>query len=159
MKLTRGLQRQRLSASRKVKPPAWFLLLVVLGLAWNLAGVASFLSDVMLSEARLAAMPEAQRALYLSMPAWAWTAYGVAVFSGSLGCLALLLRRNFAVPLLLLSLLAVLLQMFHAWFVARAAATQSLSDLLLPALVIGVAVGLLVMAVQARNQVWTGRAP
>lgn len=156
MKLTRGIERLRLSAPKRIKPPAWFLLLAVLGLAWNLAGVVSFLSDMMLPEARLAAMPEAQRALYLSTPTWALIAYGVAVFAGSLGCLALLLRRNFAVPLLLLSLLAVLAQMFHAWFVTRAAAPQDPAGMLAPALVIVVAAGLLVLAVQARNQCWTG---
>jgi hypothetical protein len=44
------------------------------------------------------------------MPAWLWLDYAVAVLAGTGGAIALLLRRRVAVPLFLLSLIAVVVQ-------------------------------------------------
>jgi hypothetical protein len=44
------------------------------------------------------------------MPGWAWAAYALAVWAGTLGALALLMRRRWAVTLFALSLAGVVVQ-------------------------------------------------
>jgi hypothetical protein len=155
IKPTGPLLGRRLSESKQVKAPGWFTLVALLAVIWNGAGVAAFSSDFFLPEFKQAAMPEAQRALYLSTPAWAWTAYALAVGCGLLGSLALLARRSISVALFLVSLLALLVQMFHAFFLARAAAALGPSSMIVPGLIVVIAVYLLVLATQARNHRWT----
>lgn len=139
-----------LGRPKKPGPPAWFTVVALLALVWNGAGVASFIRDLTISPEALQAMPEAQRALHLSTPAWAWGAYAVATLCGALGSLLLVLRKQLAVPLFMLSLAGVLVQMFHAFFVARAANAGTW----LPLVVIAVAVYLVIFSMQARNRGW-----
>lgn len=66
-----------------------------------------------MSEAALAALPEAQRQLIENTPAWAYFLYAVAVFAGTLGSVLLILKKASAVPVFLVSLLAIIMQMSH----------------------------------------------
>ena len=47
--------------------PAWFRIVGVLALIWNLMGVSAYLMQVNMSEEDMAALPEAQR-----VPPWDW---------------------------------------------------------------------------------------
>ncbi|MFN3727684.1 MAG: hypothetical protein ACK4SZ_15430 [Allosphingosinicella sp.] len=94
-----------------VRAPAWFWIVVGVALLWNLLGVTAYLA-----EAFGMAQSEAHRALVDVRPAWATAAYAVAVFGGSLGCIALLARRRAAFPLLAVSFAALLVQ--QAWNLA-----------------------------------------
>lgn len=58
----------------------------------------------------LAAMPAAQRAFIESRLEWATGGFGVAVFTGVLGCVLLLLRRSFALHVFIASLIGVAAQ-------------------------------------------------
>jgi hypothetical protein len=90
--------------------PKWFLPVSILALVWNLMGCAAYLSDVMLKAEDIAAMDATRQALYNSRPAWAVAATAVAVWGGAAGCLALILRKRWALPLLIASLLGVIVQ-------------------------------------------------
>jgi hypothetical protein len=90
--------------------PKWFLPVSILALVWNLMGCAAYLSDVMLTAEDIAAMDATQQALYNSRPAWAVAATAVAVWGGAAGSLALILRKHWALPLLIASLLGVIVQ-------------------------------------------------
>lgn len=131
------------------------MLVAVLALVWYLAGLAAFISDLFLPDAKQAAMPEAQRALYLSTPAWAWAAYALAVLAGSLGSLLLVLLRKLSVPLLQVSLLGVLARMFHTFFVARAASDRFVDSVIVSMLILVVSIYLVILSMQARNKCWT----
>ncbi len=89
-------------------------------LVWNLLGVMAFVMQVTMSEEALAALPEAQRDLYTGVPVWATAAYALAVFGGTLGCVLLLARKAWAVPVFIASLAGILVQMFHAFFLTPA---------------------------------------
>lgn len=91
--------------------PAWFKIVAVLALLWNLVGVAAFAMDAMMTPESIAALPDAQQQLYAERPGWVMVAYGVAVLAGALGSLTLLLGKRLALPLLVLSFVAVLAQM------------------------------------------------
>ena len=97
-----------------VAAPRWFLIVSFLFLLWNLFGAAVFVAAMTvfrtpdaLAEAGL---NEQQIELTLATPTWVNIAFGVAVIFGVLGCLALVMRKIAAIPLLILSLLGVAAQ-------------------------------------------------
>ncbi|VAW11040.1 hypothetical protein MNBD_BACTEROID03-2112 [hydrothermal vent metagenome] len=94
----------------RVKPPIWFWIVSVLALLWNLLGVMAYLAQVNMTDETLAALPEAERALYENQPIWATMAFAIAVWGGALGSLALLLRKRWARAVLLISLIGIIVQ-------------------------------------------------
>lgn len=72
-----------------------FWVIAAVGLIFNLMGCMNYISQM--NAEGVASMPEAYRAIAESRPAWATAAFAVAVFSGSLGCLLLLLRKSVAI--------------------------------------------------------------
>jgi len=61
------------------KPPGWFYLVATLGLFWNLLGAVAFAAQMMITPEMLAALPEAERALYEGQPRWVLVAFAVAM--------------------------------------------------------------------------------
>ena len=96
-----------MSADSTNKPPVWFWVVSVLALIWNIIGVMSYLAQAYTSVEDLEKMTQAQRELFESQPAWVTGAFAIAVFGGTLGCIALLLRKKWAKPILIISLLGI----------------------------------------------------
>ncbi len=144
-----------MSESMKNKAPAWFVIVVLLLLVWNLLGVIAYIMQVTMTPEALAALPEAQRQLYENTPQWATAAFAIAVNGGALGCLLLLLRRNLAALFLKASLLGVLVQMFHSFFISNSFEVFGPGGLVMPVLVIVIAVYLVMLAGKARANRWT----
>jgi hypothetical protein len=90
--------------------PAWFRIAGILFLLWNLFGVYMFWTQYSMTPEQIAALPAPQQQLWNAMPGWMWAVYAVAVFSGALGAVMLLLNKRAAWPLFALSLLAVIVQ-------------------------------------------------
>lgn len=139
---------------KKIVIPGWFRTVAVLALLWNLLGVAMFVLHTMTGPAELARMPEQERLLFEAIPGWANTAYAVAVFAGALGSLFLVLRSKLAVPLLAASLAGALVQAFHTLVLSRARDVYGDTVMVLPLLVIAIALYLLLLSAQARNNGW-----
>ena len=134
--------------------PRGFWIVSGLFLVWNLLGVFAFVMQTTMSEEALAALPEAQRNLHLSTPAWATGAFGVAVFGGTLGCVLLLIRKAWAVPVLVFSLVGVATQMFHAFFLSPALEVLGVGGLVMPVVVTAGAIFLIAYAGRARRRHW-----
>ncbi len=145
-----------MAAQHLATVPRSFWILSGLFLVWNLMGVMAFLMQVTMSDEALAVLPEAQRDLYLGTPAWANAAFAVAVFGGTLGCIFLLLRKSWAVPVLILSLAGVAVQMFHAFFLSPALEVLGAGGLVMPVLVTAGALFLIWYARRARSRNWIG---
>lgn len=92
------------------QPPRWYWIAAGLAVLWMLFGVFALAMDAMMDEAALAQLSEGQRQLYNERPAWVFGVYTVAIGTGLLGAVGLLLRKAWTVPALVVSLLAVLLQ-------------------------------------------------
>ena len=99
-------------------------------------------------------MPEAEQLLYNSIPIWATIAFAFAVFGGTLGCVGLLMRKTIAKYILLLSLIGVLVQMFHSLFVINSIAVYGPGAAVMPFMVIIVAIYLVFLANQAQSKGW-----
>ncbi len=134
--------------------PTGFKVIAVLALIWNLIGVATYLMSVSMTEEALEAIPEAERVLYTDIPAWATAAYAIAVFAGVLGSLGLIVRKAWAVPLLVVSLLGILVQMGHALFLSPVLEIRGLTAAVMPLVLIAIAAYLVAMARSARSKNW-----
>ena len=95
--------------------PGWFRIAAIVFLLWNLFGCYMFWSQYSMTPEQIAALPAGQQQLWNAMPAWMWVVYGIAVFSGALGALMLLLNKRAAWPLFALSLLAIIVQFAQAF--------------------------------------------
>ncbi|MFQ6005551.1 MAG: hypothetical protein ACE5OQ_08600 [Woeseia sp.] len=135
-------------------PPRSFLIISIAALVWNLFGVMSYIMHVTISAEALAEMSEAERALYETSPAWVTGAFAIAVFSGVLGCLALLLKKAWAVPLFVISLIAVIAQFGFWLFVANAIEVHGTEAVFMPLLVTVIAIFLVWYSRDANNKGW-----
>ena len=118
------------------KPPLLFYWISGIALAWNVIGIFAYLSQVTMSDEAIANMSLAEQALYNDIPAWAISAYAIAVTAGALGCLLLLLRKAWALPVLVISLAAVLVQFSHAFFMTDALAVRGATSVIVPIAII-----------------------
>jgi hypothetical protein len=134
--------------------PKWFLPLAIIALLWNLMGCAAYLSDAMLSAADIAKMSDAEKAMVAARPAWAIAGTAVAVWLGALGCLALIFRKSWAVPLLVFSLLGVIAQDIWLFVLAPDTGMANGVDYGLQGLVLVIAVALVWLASKAKASGW-----
>ena len=135
-----------------VRPPGWYWAVSGLGLVWNLLGVAAFVVQM---TSDLTTLPEPERLFYESRPAWATAAFGVAVASGVLGCLALLLRKSWAAPMLILCLAGIVVQVFHSIALTNGIEVFGPQGLILPVAIFAVAAALTVVARMADRRGWS----
>jgi hypothetical protein len=126
----------------------------VTALLWNLLGCAAYLSDVTLSADDLAAMSEAQQALYAARPMWAVVATAIAVWGGAAGCVGLILRKRWATPILAVSLAGIVVQDIGLFVITEAGSLAGPFALVLQSLVLLVAVLLVVLGRKATVQGW-----
>lgn len=97
----------------QARPPGWFWLVAIALLAWNMIGLLALLFDPVTGIGDVSKLPPDQQWLYATRPAYGFIGLIVATVSGTLGCILLLMRRNAARWLFLLSLLGFLVQ--NSW--------------------------------------------
>jgi small-conductance mechanosensitive channel len=134
--------------------PKMFYWISGAALVWNLLGVAAYVGQVTMSPEDLAALPEAQRALYENVPTWVTSAFAIAVNAGALGCLLLVLRKALALPVLIVSLVAVLVQMYHSFFMSNAMEVMGVAAVIGPAFVIIIGIYLVWFANDSKSKGW-----
>lgn len=123
------------------KPNTAFWIIAVLAILWNLIGVYLWLYEyfLMTDEVR-ATLPPEQVEIMASAPAWSMYVYGLAVFSGVLASVLLLIRKKLAVTVFLLSLIAVLILQLYWLFAMDTAERLGPQSLIMPLIVIAVAI-------------------
>ena len=134
--------------------PRSFYLISGFALLWNLLGVMAYVGQVTISEEALNSLPEAQRLLYETVPAWATAAFAIAVNGGALGCLLLLLRKAFATPVLMASLAGVIIQMYHSFFMSNSIEVYGLGGMIMPIGVVVVSVYLVWYSMDVKKKGW-----
>jgi hypothetical protein len=133
-------------------PPHWVRAVRILLLIWNLIGVFAFISQMYQSPNAIAALPKAQRDLWLAMPMWDWIAYAIAVCAGTGGALALLMRKGWAVPLFALSIVGIIVQFSYPFLIAGA--FKDLTMAAFPIFILAVAVTQWLLARSWRAKGW-----
>lgn len=89
--------------------PLWFWGIAILLTLWGAIGVFAFYADRAMTAADVAKLSAFQQDLRAHQPYWLVIAYGVSVWSGLLGALALLLRSALSRLLFVVSLVSVVL--------------------------------------------------
>ena len=138
----------------QTKPNTSFWIISVLALLWNLSGMMTFFMEVFITPEALAALPEAERALYETSPAWTRVVFAIAVFGGTLGCIFLLIRKTLAVQLFIISLAAVLIQMLYYLTMTKAVEVYGLESFIMPLIVIAIAVFLVWYSKNTKAKGW-----
>lgn len=136
------------------KPPVWFWIVSVVALLWNGVGVVSYFSIVGMSAEAIAELPAAEQALYVNTPVWATAAFAIAVWGGLLGSALLVLRKAWAVPVLIVSLVGIVVQFGHWLFMTDAAKVYGAETYFMPALVTTIAVILVWFANLSKSKGW-----
>jgi len=91
-----------------MKKTPWHLWLVgIVALLWDLMGAYDYLMTEMRNEAYMSRFTPEQLEFFYGFPTWIIAAWALAVWGGVLGSVLLLLRRRLAVPVFLVSLLAM----------------------------------------------------
>lgn len=137
-----------------VKPPAWFWVVSILALLWNLMGVFNYLNLAFNKAAVIEALTAEQGELFESIPAWATAAFAIAVFSGALASIALLLRKKWAKPLFVLSLIAAVAQFINWLFLQNAAEAFGSQAYITPALVVAIGAFLIFFSKKGIQKGW-----
>lgn len=135
-------------------PPKSFYWTAGAALVWNLIGVFAYIDQVTMSNETLAVLPDAQRAFFESQPSWVTGAFALAVNAGAIGCLLLLLRRAWALPVFVVSLACALVQTGYNYFVASALNIFGNTSLILPIAVIIVGAYLIKYSNDAVGKNW-----
>ena len=136
------------------KPTTTFWIIGGAALVWNLIGLVAYISSVTISPEAMAKMTMEQQAFYSETPTWATAAFALAVNAGELGSLFLLLRKSWAVPMFVLSLVAIIAQNIDAFILRDAYSLSGINGVILPALIFAVAVGLVIYSRGVKEQRW-----
>jgi uncharacterized membrane protein len=137
------------------KPPTSFWIIAGVALAWNLIGM-------MLYYMQVSATPEEMQAAYgevgadfiASIPTWATSAHAIAVTAGVLACLLLLLRRAWAIPMFIISLLGIVAQDVYSFVMASGASIFGTPAVVIAIVVLLVAIGLVFYSRSAKDKHW-----
>lgn len=139
------------AAAEATSAPAWYWIVAVGALLFELAGAYLYANSLMLDPTTL---PLDQRAIYDATPQWMTVAWAVAIGAGLLGAVGLLIRRRFAEPLLLVSLIAVVLQ-FSGLFLVRQLRELTPEDhLIVPVVILLLAYGIWQTSKVAHRKGW-----
>ena len=114
--------------------PAWYWIVGGLAVLWEGFGCYIYVTES-LARGEAGAMDS-----YASMASWQWGVFAVAVWSGLIGAIGLLLRKRWAILALLVSLIAAVIQYGYE------AATDTLPGDAMPVAVSVVVIGVLLVA-------------
>ncbi len=137
------------------RPTTNFWVISGAALVWNLIGLLFYVSEVTATpEAMAEGFSQAQIDFLIGKPVWATAAFAIAVNAGVLGSLFLLLRKAWAVPMFVLSLVSVLVQDVHAFGLANGLEVWGTNALILPAIVLIISIALLLYSHSTKKRGW-----
>ena len=134
--------------------PKWFTIAAVLALIWNLMGVMAFVLQMQMTAEMIAKLPEAEQALYANIPLWATIAFAFAVFGGVFGSLALLMKKAAVQLFFMVSLVGVIMQMFHSFVISNSFEVFGPGGAIMPAMIVVIAIVLVRFTAKAKNNAW-----
>ena len=136
------------------KPRSLFYVISSMALVWNLMGVFNYLGQVLMSDEVLASLPKDQQLLYQDVPAWVTAAFAVAVFSGTLGAVFLLLKKKIASTFFILSFVGIVTQMSYGLLLDDKTDNYGPLGLLMPLMIIAVGAYLIWYSKKAKENRW-----
>ncbi|MGI9237481.1 MAG: hypothetical protein ACR2QZ_08790 [Woeseiaceae bacterium] len=116
-------------------------------LIWNLFGMMVYVMTVSATPEQLAQQYSAAEIAFVqSVPTWATSANAIAVTAGVIGSVLLLMRRSQALPVFIVSLLALVVQNLHSFVVTDVVSVFGMVPLYIAATVFVIAIALTLYA-------------
>jgi hypothetical protein len=137
------------------KPAMSFWLIGGAALIWTLFGLIVYFKQVTVSPEELATVysPE-QVEFMLGTPKWATSAFAIAVNAGVLGSLFLLLRKAWAVPMFVISLVAVFVQNLNTFVLNDALAIFGTTPAIIQSIIVIIGAALIWYSRFAKDKGW-----
>jgi len=135
------------------KPIAFFWIASVIALIWNLMGVLAYLGQVYITEEALTALSDPEQLYYQNIAPWATAAYALAVFGGTFGSLALLIRKQWATILFVISLIAIIIQAIYNFFIQEFMEVEP-KQMVMSIIIIAIALFLVLFSKNATKKGW-----
>ena len=136
------------------KPPVWFWIVSVIALLWNGSGVYMYLIQAYDTESYRAMYTAEQLEMASNTPSWVTAAFAIAVFAGLLACIGLLLRKKWAKPLFLVSLLGAVVSNAQHLFMSEAIELHGTQAVVMPIVVIVIGIFLVWFAKKGIAKGW-----
>mgnify|MGYP006076406193 FL=1 len=118
------------------KPSNLFWVISSIALVWNLMGVFNYLDQAFMTDKILETLPKEQQILYQDVPAWVTAAFAIAVFSGTLGSLLLLLKKKIASTFFIISFLGIMGQMSYGLLIDQNSDSYGPMGIAMPIIII-----------------------
>jgi len=118
------------------KPSNLFWVISSIALVWNLMGVFNYLDQAFMTDKILETLPKEQQILYQDIPAWVTAAFAIAVFSGTLGSLLLLLKKKIATTFFIISFLGIVGQMSYGLLIDQNSDSYGPMGIAMPIIII-----------------------
>lgn len=133
--------------------PMTHWLIAGAGLIWNFFGLMIYVMTVRATPEQLAAQYDAAEIAFMeSVPVWATSANAIAVTLGVLACIFLLMKRAVALPLFIVSLVALLVQDLHAFVIEDVVAVFGMVPAYIQGTVLIVQIGLIFYTLSAKKK-------
>ena len=136
------------------KPANLFWLISTLALIWNLIGVFNYLTQAFMTDEILASLPQDQQLMYQEVPAWVTAAFAVAVFSGTIGAVLMLLKKKIATTFFILSFIGIISQMSYGLLINENTDSYGPIGLLMPLMIISIGGYLIWYSKKAAEYTW-----
>lgn len=138
------------------KPTTAYWIIAGVLLVWNIIGLMFYYQQSTLTpEIMMDAGLTAQQIAHITnTPAWGHSGYAIAVNAGVLGAILLLLRKTWAVPLFILSLIGALVQDLDAFVMRDAMEAWGSTAIYLPLIVVVICLFEIWYALRAKNRGW-----
>ena len=138
---------------KTIKPTSAFWIISVAGLIWNIMGVIAYLGQAYMTEEVLKLLPQGEQDYHNNVPAWVTAVFATAVFAGVFGSVALLMRKNWATILFVISLIAVIAQFIYNIFIQTFVELSGVK-MIWPIVVLIIAVLLIFLSRKAAKEGW-----
>ena len=136
------------------KPGSLFWIISGLALVWNLIGVINYLGQVLITDEILKSLSKEQQLMYQDVPSWVTAAFAVAVFSGTVGAIFLLLKKRVSSIFFILSFVGIIIHMTYGLLINENTDSYGPLGLLMPLMIIVVGSYLIWYSKKASENRW-----
>ena len=136
------------------KPGSLFWVISGLALVWNLIGVINYLGQVLITDEILKYLPKEQQLMYQDVPSWLTAAFAVAVFSGTVGAIFLLLKKKVSSIFFKLSFVGIIIQMTYGLLISENTNSYGPLGLVMPLMIIAIGGYLIWYSKKAAKHRW-----
>lgn len=142
----------------KIKAPAWFWIVAILLVLWEVGGCYACVTQIRLGAAAMGPVDDWSLKYYAALPIWYNWVYAVATFGGLLGGVALLLRDKRASLLFWISFATIIVMFGYAFAATDLIAHKGLAQVLpFPLFIAAVGAFSIWFAGFAARRGWIGR--